>query len=41
MRRAWIESGEAVAVVQQCVLAGVSRATIYEIPPQDLSLLRE
>ena len=29
MRRAWIEPGEAVAVVQQCVLAGVSRATIY------------
>ena len=29
MRRAWIESGEAVAVVQQCLLAGVSRATIY------------
>ena len=29
MRRAWIEPGEAVAVVRQCVLAGVSRATIY------------
>jgi hypothetical protein len=29
MRQAWIEKGDAVAVVQQCVLAGVSRATIY------------
>ena len=29
MRRAWIEPGEAVSVVQQCVLAGVCRATIY------------
>jgi putative transposase len=28
-RRAWIDHGEAVAVVQQCALAGVSRATIY------------
>jgi putative transposase len=29
MRQAWIEKGDAVAVIQQCVLAGVSRATIY------------
>ena len=29
MRRAWIEPGESLAVVRQCVLAGVSRATIY------------
>lgn len=28
-RLAWIAKGEAVAVVQQCVLAGVSRATVY------------
>jgi putative transposase len=29
MRQAWISNGDAVAVVQQCVLAGVSRATVY------------
>jgi putative transposase len=29
MRQAWINKGDAVPVVQQCVLAGVSRATIY------------
>jgi len=29
MRQAWIEKGDAVAVVQQCFLAGVSRATVY------------
>ena len=28
-RQAWIGKGDAVAVVRQCVLAGVSRATIY------------
>ena len=28
-RQAWIETGDGVAVVRQCVLAGVSRATIY------------
>lgn len=28
-RQAWIGIGDEVAVVQQCVLAGVSRATIY------------
>ena len=29
MRQAWIDKGDAVPVVQQCVLAGVSRATVY------------
>jgi len=29
MRQAWIDKGEALAVVQQCALAGVSRATLY------------
>jgi putative transposase len=29
MRQAWIEKGDVVTVVRQCVLAGVSRATIY------------
>jgi putative transposase len=29
MRQAWIDKGDALAVVQQCVLAGVSRATVY------------
>ena len=29
MRQAWLEKGDAVARVQQCALAGVSRATIY------------
>ena len=28
-RRAWNDSGDAVAVVRQCALAGVSRATVY------------
>ena len=28
-RQAWIETGNEVAVVRQCVLAGVSRATVY------------
>ena len=28
-RQAWIETGDGVAVVRQCVLAGVSRATVY------------
>jgi putative transposase len=31
MRQAWIDPGDAVAVVQQCVLAGVSRATVYAL----------
>lgn len=29
IRQTWIDKGDAVAVVQQCVLAGVSRATVY------------
>jgi len=29
MRRAWIDKGEAVPVLRQCALAGVSRATVY------------
>jgi len=29
IRQGWIAQGETVAVVQQCVLAGVSRATVY------------
>ncbi len=29
IRQGWIDPGDAVAVVQQCVLAGVSRATVY------------
>jgi putative transposase len=29
IRQAWIDQGDAIAVVQQCVLAGVSRATYY------------
>ena len=29
IRQGWIAKGDAVAVVQQCVLAGVSRATVY------------
>lgn len=29
MRQAWIDKRDAVAVVQQCALAGVSRATVY------------
>jgi len=29
MRHEWIDKGDAVAVVRQCALAGVSRATVY------------
>ena len=29
IRRGWIDQGDAMAVVQHCVLAGVSRATVY------------
>jgi len=29
IRQAWVNKGDAVAVVQQCALAGVSRATVY------------
>ena len=29
IRQAWIDKGDAVAVIQQCVLAGVCRATFY------------
>ncbi len=29
MRQGWIDPGDAMAVVQRCVLAGVSRATVY------------
>ena len=29
MRRGWIEQGSQVSVVQQCLLAGVSRGTVY------------
>ena len=29
IRQGWIDQGGAVAVVQQCILAGVSRATVY------------
>lgn len=29
IRRTWIDKGDAVSVVQQCALAGVSRATVY------------
>ena len=29
MRQAWIDNRDAVAVVRQCALAGVSRATVY------------
>jgi len=29
MRQAWIDKTDALTVVQQCVLAGVSRATVY------------
>ena len=28
-RHGWIDGGDAVAIVRQCVLAGVSRATVY------------
>ena len=29
IRQGWVDPGDAVTVVQQCVLAGVSRATVY------------
>jgi len=29
IRQSWIDKGDAVSVVRQCVLAGVSRATVY------------
>ena len=29
IRHGWIDGGDAVAIVRQCVLAGVSRATVY------------
>ena len=29
MRQTWIDKGDAVALTRQCVLAGVSRATLY------------
>ena len=29
MRHAWIDPGDELSVVQQCLLAGVSRATVY------------
>lgn len=29
IRQGWIDPGDALAVVQQCALAGVSRATVY------------
>lgn len=29
MRQAWINHDDAVSVVKQCVLAAVSRATVY------------
>lgn len=29
LRQGWIDPGEAVAVVEQCVLAGVCRDTVY------------
>ena len=29
IRQAWIDQGDAVSVIQQCVLAGVCRATFY------------
>ena len=29
MRRAWIDKGDAVSVVRQCALAGISRATVH------------
>ena len=29
IRQGWIAKGAAVAVVRQCVLSGVSRATVY------------
>ena len=41
MRQAWIDKRDAVAVMQQCVLAGVSRATVYaqlKLPGDSLPL---
>lgn len=42
-RRAWIDGGNAVAVVRQCALVGVSRATVYArrhpAPPDEIDLL--
>ena len=29
MRQSWIDKGDAIPIVRQCVLAGVSRATVY------------
>ena len=29
IRHGWIDAGDVVAVVRQCALAGVSRATVY------------
>ena len=29
IRQEWIDGGDAMAIVRQCVLAGVSRATVY------------
>ena len=29
IRHGWIDAGDAVAVVRQCVLTSVSRATLY------------
>ena len=43
IRQAWIDGGDAVAVVRQCALAGVSRATVYArrhpAPPDEIDLL--
>jgi putative transposase len=43
IRQGWIDPGDTVAVVQQCVLAGVSRATVYAQqkpkPVEELDLL--
>ena len=46
IRQAWIDKGDAMAVAQQCSLAGVSRATFYAqqrpgpIDESDLVLMR-
>jgi putative transposase len=46
IRQGWIAKGEAVAIVQQCALAGVSRATVYAqqqarpVDESDLQLCR-
>ena len=29
IRQSWIDKGDTVTVVRQCILAGVSRATVY------------